>query len=484
MPPSHSNDDPSTSQRHQRRVYPLDAHELTEEQIAVAFAMTSRRPEPFDEIAEQVSQEKAADFHERWVLGYGHASVAEHAVVHLAVENVSRLASDALEDNRLASYTEKSSRYQVIDQGFYHVPAELDRHPSLRAEYMAACGALFDGYSSLIEGCMAHLRRNNPQGQRERDGVYNLRLRRIATDHCRAVLPAATLTNVGVTANARTLEHAVSKLLSSTLLEENQLGLEVREQGRQITPTLIKYAEKNEYLTRDAERRQELAARLGLEYEEAASTQVHRREDVPPEVRLVHWDSQAEEKIAAALLYGRSHLTYEEVWRQARDMSPDARREIIDEALRGIGPHDAPVRELEVVDYTFEYLMDYGAYREFKRHRMQSYFPKLLTVAHGYRVPSVIAEAGLTGEFEQAVSEAERAFRSVHQESPIVAQYLVTHAHNRRVLSKLNLRECYHLFKLRTSEMAHFSIREPVKEALRLAVEKHPQLFRHLQLRD
>ena len=80
-----------------RRIYSLDARELTEEQIAVAFAMTSRRPEPFDEIAQQVSQEKAADFHERWVLGYGHASVAEHAVLHLAAENISRLACDTLE---------------------------------------------------------------------------------------------------------------------------------------------------------------------------------------------------------------------------------------------------------------------------------------------------------------------------------------------------------------------------------------------------
>ena len=65
----------------------------------------------------------------------------------------------------------------------------------------------------------------------------------------------------------------------------------------------------------------------------------------------------------------------------------------------------------------------------------------------------------------------------------MVAQYLVTHAHNRRLLSKLNLRECYHLFKLRTSTMAHASIREPVKEAMRLAAEVHPRLFDHLQLR-
>ncbi len=107
----------SIEKGYRRRVYPLDAHDLSEEQIAVAFAMTSRRPEPFDEIAREVSQEKAADFHERWVLGYGHASVAEHAVLHLAAENISRLACDTLEDNRLASYTEKSSRYQVLPEG-------------------------------------------------------------------------------------------------------------------------------------------------------------------------------------------------------------------------------------------------------------------------------------------------------------------------------------------------------------------------------
>ena len=476
--------DSSQAQRHQRRVYPLDAHELTEEQIAVAFAMTSRRPEPFDEIARQVSEEKAADFHERWVLGYGHASVAEHAVVHLAVENVSRLACDALEDNRLASYTEKSSRYQVMPGDYFHVPEELDDRPALKQEFVEACETLFAAYTRLIDDCLVYLKGVYSQRQGERDGVYNLRLRRIATDHCRAVLPAATLTNVGVTANARTLEHAVSKLLSGKLMEENQLGLEVREQGRQITPTLIKYAEKNEYLAQAAGLRLKWVDEVNPDSGTMDPSPDYVHYDAPPQVRLVHWDPQAEEKISAALLYGGSHLTYEQVWHRIQDMSLDARQEIIDEALSGLGSHDAPVRELEVVDYTFEYLMDYGAYREFKRHRMQSYFPQLLTVAHGYRVPSVVAEAGLTGEFEEAVAAAERAFWNVHQESPVVAQYLVTHAHNRRVLSKLNLRECYHLFKLRTSEMAHFSIREPVKEALRLASEKHPQLFRHLQLRD
>ena len=469
-----------------RRVYPLDAHDLTEEQIAVAFAMTSRRPEPFDEIAQEVSQEKAADFHERWVLGYGHASVAEHAVLHLAVENISRLACDTLEDNRLASYTEKSSRYQLMPQGYYHVPQELAAEPALAEQFRATCQGLFRDYRSLVDGCMDYLRRHRTQRQRERESAYTLRLRREATDSCRAVLPAATLTNVGVTANARVLEHAISKLMSSELAEERALGEEIRLQGRSITPTLIKYADQNQYLMGAAEVQQELARRyIGETPPTAHATKGDLgSEEVPWCVRLVHWDDQAEEKLAAALLYRRSHQSYQNIWRQVLDMGQEGRREIIRLCVEGMGDHDAPLRELELVDYTFEFVLDYGAYREFKRHRMQSYIPQLLTVDQGFGVPDLIEEAGLADQFKESVAPVESTYRQVSEYFPQAAQYLVTHAHNRRVLSKMNLRECYHLFKLRTSSLAHFSIRQPMIEAMRLAVETHPQLFQYLKLRD
>ena len=306
-------ENPSRSIPSPRRVYPLDAHDLTEEQIAVAFAMTSRRPEPFDEIAQQVSQEKAAAFHERWVLGYGHASVAEHAVVHLAVENISRLASDGLEDNRLASYTEKSSRYQVISPGEFHFPQELEKEPELGKLYTEACRRLFKGYRGFIDACLDHVRRINQRGERERGSAYNLRLRRIATDSCRAVLPAATLTNVGVTANARVLEYAVSKLMSSGLDEERELGRELREQGQKIAPTLIKYADRNPYLAGIPDAQQAMSRRYVSETTGGPSDDRKPLGSLPasetsasgepaislPQVSLVHWDRQAEEKLAA-----------------------------------------------------------------------------------------------------------------------------------------------------------------------------------------
>ena len=455
-----------------RRIYPLSPRDLTEEQLAVVCAMTSRRPEPFDEIAKQVSQEKAADFHERWVLGYGHASVAEHAVIHMAVENISRLACDSLEDNRLASYTEKSSRFQVLPQGYYHVPAELDAHPELRALYTETCNYLFQTYESMIEGTIAHLREATPQGEGERDSAYNLRLRRKAIDSCRFILPASTLTNVGVTMNARVMEHAISKLLSSELSEERELGDELKLKGREITPTLIKYADQSPYLK----------AAGSSQREWSMADQASGQESV--KVDLVDYDPEAEKKLVATLLYRFAGISYSQVWARVKEMDSRGRQKVIAACLDQLGPHDPPLRELELVDYTFEMVMDYGAYREFKRHRMQTYIPQPLTVANGYLTPDLLRGASLEEDFSEAIGRSEQAFRKLFEVSPDVAQYVVTHAHLRRLLSRMNLRECYHLFKLRTQPQAHFSIREPIIEAMRLTVETHPGLFRHLKLRE
>ena len=460
------------------RIYPLSLRDpasgnLDEEQLAVVFAMTSRRPEAFDEIAQQVTAEKAADFHERWVLGYGHASVAEHAVLHMAVENISRLACDALEDSRLASFTEKSSRYQVLPGEPYYLPPELEHHRESRHVYQSTCSDLFEAYNDTIQKTMEYLPEEEPQREGERDSAYRLRLRRQVTDSCRFLLPAGTLTNVGLTINARSLEYLIQKLLSGDLIEDQRLGDSLKQKAREITPTLVKYADRNEYLAvvRGRQRRGSAHLKEGEEPSEA-------------EVTLAHYDAEAESKLAAALLFRYARMTYGQVWRRVKAMRPARRRQVILDAVKSIGPHDPPPREFEVVDYTFEITMDYGAYREFRRHRMQSQFPQPLTVENGYIVPPLIERAGLRDSFDEAMAASEKGYRTIYERYPRVAQYLVTHAHKQRILAKMNLRQCYHLFRLRTQPQAHFSIREPVEEAMRLAVVAQPELFRHLSLRE
>ncbi|MBM3940252.1 MAG: hypothetical protein FJ318_05065 [SAR202 cluster bacterium] len=462
----------TTGTGYSMRAYPMQPGELTEEQIAVIFAMTSRRPEPFDKIRSVVSAEKAADFNERWVLNYGHASVAEHAILHMAVENVSRLACDTLEDNRLASYTEKSSRYQVFPGDYYHVPSELDAKPGPRGRYLDTCKALFTHYDRLVEGLKQHLRAVRPMNEGERESGYALRLRREATDTARFVLPAATLTNVGVTMNARSMEHAITKLLSADLAEERLLGQHLMSEGRKVTPTLIKYAAFNDYLAKTR------AAQA------LASAPFARPAASKSQAALMHSDADAERKIAAAFLYRHAHQPYPEVWNRVMAMRHDELEATIDLALRDLGAHDAPIRELESAYLTFEFVFDYGAYREFKRHRMQTYIPQPATTAHGYVTPQLVRDAGLLPEFEAAMRASDAGFRAVASELPAVAQYLVTHAHKRRVLATMNIRECYHLFKLRTQPTAHFSLVAVMQKAMALARQAHPLLFKHLRLRS
>src|SRR5512144_122565 len=134
----------------ERQIYLLSPRELSPETIAVAFAKTSRSPESFRDIAAGLTDEKSAEFHDKWVVGYGHASVAEHAVLHLALENISRLAIESIESNRLASYTEKSTRYQVFDRDAYYTPSKIAAS-QYAGVYRDTIHLLFDTYFASIE---------------------------------------------------------------------------------------------------------------------------------------------------------------------------------------------------------------------------------------------------------------------------------------------------------------------------------------------
>src|SRR5512139_3077089 len=232
-----------------RDIYLLNPRELSPEVIAVAFAKTSRSPESFREIAAGLTVEQSAEFHDKWVVGYGHASVAEHAVLHLALENVSRLAIEAIESNRLASYTEKSTRYQVFDRDAYYTPANLaaSRYADL---YRDTIHLLFDTYFASIEPVRAVILKKYPRHEGENEKRYEGRIRSKWIDNCRYLLPTATLANVGMTANARVLEHAISKLMSHPLEEVREIGAEMKCVAQDEVPTLVKYANRSEYLAR------------------------------------------------------------------------------------------------------------------------------------------------------------------------------------------------------------------------------------------
>ena len=150
---------------------------------------------------------------------------------------------------------------------------------------------------------------------------------------------------------------------------------------------------------------------------------------------------------------------------------------IIEEALNDLGEHEAPDREFEAVSYLIEFTLDYGAYREFKRHRMQTVMTQQPSPALGYTVPPLIQDAGLEEEFRNTMTMAEETHSLIDAKFPQAAPYVLTHAHHRRLITRVNLRECYHMLKLRTSPQAHAAIRGPMNEALKELRKVHPILF-------
>ncbi|HWT78459.1 MAG TPA: FAD-dependent thymidylate synthase, partial [Candidatus Methylomirabilis sp.] len=210
-----------------------------------------------DELA--LARQKAKEFHEKWVVGYGHASVAEHAVAHLAIEDVSIVVSKIIEDTRLASYTEKSTRYVVFDRDkFYREPRIMaSRHAQL---YEETCSFLLEAYSRLTGPVVQAIKGETPREEKQTERGYETACRAKSCDILRYVLPAATLTNIGVTANGRVLEHMISKLLSHPLEESRQIGALLKTEAEKIIPTLLKYADFNTYMAETHQAMESLAS--------------------------------------------------------------------------------------------------------------------------------------------------------------------------------------------------------------------------------
>lgn len=440
-----------------RRIYLLDPKHLSPETIAVAFAKTSRSPQSFDEIAAELSDEKSADFHEKWVVGYGHSSVAEHAVLHIAAENISRLAVECLESNRLASYTEKSSRYQVWSRELFFLPEEFSGH-SLQKEYIKLCETLFEHYQSALDKTIAYLERTTHPKEGENQRFFQQRLRSTAADSCRYYLPASALANVGITINARALEHAITKMLSHPLQEVRTTGCEIRKAAQNIVPTLVKYAEENAYLKH-----------FEYDYPELAAGIAGRPADAAQEwFNCVDCDKQGEDRILAALLYRFSQSTFEYCLKIIHHLPESKKADLSEDLLGRLGDHDIPLRELEYADITFDILMDQGAYFEFKRHRMMTQTPQPLSTHDGFATPRLLAEAGAAELFEEDMHKVSELYQIFEEEYPAAAAYLVPNAFNRRVLVKMNLRSALHFAKLRSAPNAHYAIR---RVALRIFEE-------------
>ena len=413
---------------------------------------------------------RAERLYDRVFGDYGDDSVAQLGGAHIACEQASNILTKVLEWGRLAAYLEQSTRYIYYDRKLgdryrYTVPPEV-MGSDLEGPYREEMDRQFDTYSAIVRRLTDYFAARFPRSDDDSMRVWRSTIRAKACDTARGLLPAATLSNVGIFGTGQAYEALLLRMRASQLAEVRDYSDLLLEELRLVIPAFVRRVDVpdrggawSEYLRRTAESMEGIAREL----ENTAPQEVR-------EVELTDWDPYAETKVVAATLYAFTDLPDGQLLELARNMPYEEKARVI-RAYAGErrNRRHKPGRGAERVSYRFDILSDFGSFRDLQRHRMLTLEWQPLGVSHGYSTPPDIDEAGESVEWRAAIDRmAELHSRLLKAYGVGVAQYVVPFAHRLRYVMQMNAREAFHLIELRTTPQGHPDYRRICQEMHRL----------------
>ena len=431
---------------------------------------------------------KAQNFYDRILDGYGDDSIGELGGAHIAIENISMLTAKVLEDSRIGgSPIEKSTRYIYFDQKvkgeylFYREPVLMTS--AYRDLYVDTCNMLFETYSKLIPPLTAIMEKQNPCGPDVSKIAYRAALRAKVLDCLRGLLPAGTLTNMGIYGNGRFFETLIHKLNTNSLVEVQETGKLLYEELEKIIPSFIKRSNTQHHTHQKYSQFME-KMRLALNSIAETHSQFPQR-SITPGVFLLDSDPDAAIKVAAALLYERSNKGLQDLTRYCRNLPTTEIETILDAAcLARKDRRQKSPRALEHANFTFEIIADFGVYRDLHRHRLLTQERQLLCCDYGYFIPKEILGTEMEADYVNAMDLAKEAFDKIAKEFPEESQYTVPMAYNIRWYKKLDLRELQWLCELRSSPAGHPNYRYVAQEMAKQVCNQYPEFERFFAFVD
>lgn len=464
-----------------------------------------------DEFA--MNPNRGEEFYRRVLLEYGDDSVAELGEAQVAVEGISNIAAKKIEDRRIGlSYLEKSSRYVAFGQkvgGYYRYCREEGIMASSHADrYLETCDHSFDVYSKSIQTLQTFLKEREPIDRfnffdsasqhevpfgslkSEEDveaakRIYNVTIKAKGLDLLRGLLPAATMTNVGITGNGRAFEYLLTLMYSSRLKELRSIAEQLFGELNAVIPSFIRRAND-----RYGQALQEYIAKT----EGAVSKLVENHlsglvtEENPEPVRLLdHEDNfQAEVKVASAILYEQAKgQSLHRITNYVKSMPKEDRNRIIRSyAEFRTNRRHRPGRAFEMIDYTFELFTNFGMFRDLHRHRVLTMERQFLSTRHGYDLPPQLMQAGLDKDFQDCMYLSKSVYEAIAKTMPEEAQYVVNFAYRYPYFIKMNLREACHLIELRTAPQGHPDYRAVCQRMYGEIKRVHPTLAEGIKFAD
>jgi thymidylate synthase ThyX len=424
---------------------------------------------------------RAEQLYEKVFVEYGDDSVAQLGGVHLACEQASNVLSKVLEWGRLMAYLEQSTRYIAYNQRLENGQYRYFRPPEILdsahgARFVGEMDRVFDTYGALLPRLQAWVAERFPQRAGDSDFVYRQATRAKSLDALRGLLPAASLSNIGIYGTGQSYEQLLLRMRAHPLPEARHYAEMMLFELRKVIPSFLQRVdiperggEWSEYMASTRDRTSRLVSRL---WPELGPLDAPAGSDGEPEVTLLDFDPDGEEKVLVAACFSHLGCSEREAARRVRLLGHEDRVALL-EAYVGDrrNRRHRPGRAFERTDYRFELVTDYGAFRDLQRHRMLSMEWQRLGISLGYDMPDLVADAGLAEHYDEAIDRAEELYRSLVPDFPEQASYVVALAHRIRYVMQFNAREAMHLTELRSGAQGHPAYRRVAQQMHRAVAE-------------
>ncbi len=454
---------------------------------------------------------RGEEFYNRVLLEYGDDSVAELGEAQIAIEGLSNIAVKKIEDRRIGlSYLEKSSRYVAWNKkenGKYRFYRDPEIMKSRFADmYEESCNFSFDIYSKNIEPMVNYVREKYPiekysfkdsKDEKEKffsklknesdiksaNMIYRGSTKAKALDILRGLLPASTLTNVGITGNGRAFEYLLTVLGSSELKEEQDLASKIKKELDTTIKSFVrraddKYGNAFQKYLKDVKNKSK----------SIATKEIKSNPKKGQITKLVHYESEKNsiDIIITSIMYEQSPSTsYQDILQQVKKMSKDKKIKIINEFTKiRTNRRHRPSRAFENIYYTFDLCNNFGMFRDFHRHRALTLERQLLTTDHGYNMPNEIKVLGIEKDFKDCMNKTKETFDKIRTKLPEQGQYVVNFGYNYPYFMKMNLREACHLIELRTVPQGHVDYRRVAQQMFKQINKVHPNLSKIMKYVD
>ena len=372
--------------------------------------------------------------------------------------------------------------------------------------YEDSCNFSFDIYSKNIEPMVNYVREKYPiekySFKDSTDGkekqftkiknesdiksanmIYKGSTKAKALDILRGLLPASTLTNVGITGNGRAFEYLLTVLGSSELKEEQDLASKIKKELDTTIKSFVrraddKYGKAFQKYLKDVKNKSKSITKK----------EIKSNPNIGSTTKLVDYELEkdAMNKIITSIMYEQSPSTsYQNILQQVKKISKENKIKIINEFIKiRRNRRHRPSRAFENTYYTFDLCNNFGMFRDLHRHRALTLERQLLTTDHGYSMPNEIKILGIENDFKDCMNNTKKTFEKIRRKYPEQGQYVVNFGYNYPYFMKFNLREACHLIELRTVPQGHIDYRNVAQQMFKQINKVHPNLSKIMKYVD